>query len=150
MRLTRYTDYALRVLIYLGLRDPAELSRISEIAKAYGISENHLMKVVHRLGQRGFVETVRGRQGGIRLAHSPGRINIGDVVRRCEDDLRLVECFDPETNKCVITGACVLPGILDEALAAFLTVLDRYTLEDLLKPRRGLSDLLPPLPASDP
>lgn len=142
MRFTRYTDYAFRVLMYLGLKDDGALVTIKEIAGRYGISENHLTKVVHQLGQNGFVTTVRGRQGGIRLARDPAAINVGDVVRRCEEDLRLVECFDPVTNTCAIAGACGIPPILDEAMAAFFAVLDRYTLADLLAPRAGLAAAL--------
>ena len=144
MRFTRYTDYALRVLMYLGLKTPGELATIKEIGERYGISQNHLMKVVHRLGQEGYVETLRGRQGGLRLARDPAAINIGEVVRRCEDDLRLVECFDPATNTCPIARACALPALLDEALTAFLAVLDRYSLADLLVPRRALAEILRP------
>ncbi len=110
MRFTRYTDYALRVLMYLGLKPEDELATIREIAESYDISENHLMKVAHRLGQNGYIVTVRGRQGGLRLAKAPAAINLGDVVRHCEDDLRIVECFDPETNTCPIAGVCALPA----------------------------------------
>ena len=102
------------------------------------------MKVVHRLGLNGYIVTMRGRQGGMRLAQAPAAINLGDVVRHCEDDLRIVECFDPDTNTCPIAGVCALPAILDEALAAFLAVLDRYTLADLMVPRDGLIDILAP------
>ena len=156
MRFTLYTDYALRVLMYLGCKPDDELATIREIAGSYGISENHLMKVVHRLGLNGYITTVRGRQGGMRLAptpasssqigaaRSPAAINIGEVVRRCEDDMRIVECFDPVTNTCPIAGVCALPAVLDEALTAFLEVLDRYTLADLLVPRGGLIDILAP------
>ena len=144
MRLTRYTDYSFRVLTYLGLRPDGELSTIKEIAARYGISENHLMKVVHRLGQMGYVRTVRGRQGGMALAMAPVEINLGELVRLCEDDMRLVECFDAKTNTCRIAGACALPSILDEALDAFLAVLDRHTLADLLAPKRALADILQP------
>lgn len=144
MRLTRYTDYALRVLTYLGLKDPAELITIKEIASRYGISENHLMKVVNRLAQNGLIETVRGRHGGMRLSSAPSDINIGRVVRSCEDDMRLVECFDEAANTCPIAPVCVLPSVLDEALGAFFGVLDRYTLEDLLVPRKGLAEILVP------
>ncbi|MFP6773413.1 MAG: Rrf2 family transcriptional regulator [Alphaproteobacteria bacterium] len=144
MRFTRYTDYALRVLMYLGLRPESELSTIKDIATRFGISENHLMKVVHRLGREGFIVTVRGRQGGMRLARSPAEIKIGDVVRRCEDDMRMVECFDEATNTCPIAAACALPPILDTALAAFLAVLDGHTLADLLAPRRELARILQP------
>jgi len=144
VRFTRHTDYALRVLMYLGLKAPEELSTIREIATRFDISENHLMKVVNRLGQMGVVETIRGRQGGIRLALSPEQIALGDTVRRCEDDMRVVECFDPATNTCPIASVCALPAILDEALGAFMAVLDRYTLADLLRPRSGLALVLMP------
>jgi len=144
MRFTRHTDYALRVLMYLGLKAPGELATIREIADRYGISENHLMKVVHHLGQNGLIETVRGRQGGIRLAHDPGAIGVGDVVRRCEDNMRLVDCFDPSADTCRIAVCCALPMVLDEALAAFHAVLDRFTLADLLQPRRDLASVLLP------
>ncbi len=144
MRLTRYTDYALRTLMYLGLKPAGELATINEIAVRYGISENHLMKVVHRLGQVGLVTTVRGRQGGVALARDPAAINIGDVVRQCEDDMRLVECFDPEGNTCPIAGVCGLTPVLGEALAAFLAVLDATTLADLLAPRKALEAVLQP------
>ena len=141
MRLTRYTDYALRTLMYLGLR-PDDISTIEDIAGHYGISRNHLMKIVHRLGRAGLVETVRGRGGGLRLGRAPDKIGIGDVVRLTEDDLALVECFDADTNRCVIAGGCVLQGVLHEALDAFLSALDGYTLADLLRPRTRLSALL--------
>ncbi len=146
MRLTLFTDYALRVLMYLGLKR-GELATIREIAERYRISENHLMKVVHQLGKDGFVDTVRGRQGGLMLARAPKDINIGDVVRRYEDDLRLVECFDRKTNTCPIAGACSLTGVIDDALAAFLKVLDRKTLADVLKsspaigPKLGMREI---------
>jgi Rrf2 family nitric oxide-sensitive transcriptional repressor len=140
MRLTRHTDYALRVLIYLGLR-PARLSSIREIADSYGISENHLMKVAHRLGTAGFIETARGRGGGLRLARAADAIGIGDVVRQMEDDLALVECLGA-ANRCRIAGNCVLSGALQEGLAAFLAVLDRYTLADLVRPAPRLARLL--------
>ncbi|ACB25618.1 Rrf2 family nitric oxide-sensitive transcriptional repressor [Methylobacterium sp. PvP062] len=129
MRLTRYTDYALRTLIYVGLHEP-EQSSIAAIARAYGISENHLTKVVHQLGRLGLIRTIRGRGGGLRLAMPPGEIVVGAVVRQTEDDLALVECFGG--GACAITAPCRLRRVLGEALAAFLAVLDRYTLADLL------------------
>ncbi|MBR2813939.1 MAG: Rrf2 family transcriptional regulator [Reyranella sp.] len=135
MRLTRYTDYAMRVLLYLGAQ-PDKVCSISEIARAYGISQNHLMKVAHDLGKAGYVEGVRGRLGGIRLARPADQINVGDVVRRTEEGFELVEC-----GSCVIAPACGLTGALDEALAAFMAVLDRYTLADLLKKRSKLMRL---------
>ena len=141
MRLTVYTDYSLRVLMYLGIR-PDRLCTIQEIASAYDISRNHLMKVAHQLGLAGYVETVRGRGGGLRLARPPAQIGIGAVVRACEEDFRLVECFDPERNRCVITPACRLTAMLAEALDAYLAVLDGYTLADLLRDDTRLRRLL--------
>lgn len=140
MRLTTYTDYSLRVLIRLALR-PQDLATIAEIAQVYGISEHHLMKVVHQLGLAGYVQTVRGRGGGLRLAKKPGEINVGEVVRRVEPDLGLVACFR-EPGVCTIESACVLAGALRQALAAFMQVLDSYTLADLIKKRSQLSVLL--------
>jgi Rrf2 family nitric oxide-sensitive transcriptional repressor len=138
MHLTRHTDYALRVLMYLGVRN-GKLATIAEIAERYGISENHLMKVVHRLGRLGYIRTILGRQGGIMLERDPREINLGDVVRNCEDDMAVVECFDPSTNECRIAGACVLNWVLDDALGAFMSVLDRHTLGDLLAPAERIA-----------
>jgi Rrf2 family nitric oxide-sensitive transcriptional repressor len=140
MRITMHTDYALRTLMYLGLR-PGRLASIPEIAGAYRISENHLTKVVHALGRNGFIETIRGRGGGIRLAMPPERIRIGDVFRRTEEDLALLVCMTPdgqpsgdglEGGGCMIAGACRLRSTLSRALAAFLAVLDDATLADLV------------------
>lgn len=141
MRLTLYTDYALRLLMYLGTH-PDQLCTIQQIAEAYGISRNHLMKVAHQLGVTGSVETLRGRGGGLRLAKPPAEIGVGDVVRATEDDFRLVECFDRDRNSCVITRACRLRGLLSEALEAYLEVLDRYSLEDLISDQPALLELL--------
>ena len=141
MRLTTYTDYGLRLLMYVALKDD-ELATIQEVADAYGISKNHLMKVAYNLGLGGYLDTVRGRGGGLRLARPPETINLGDVVRRMEDDFALVECFEP-TNVCSITRACRLKGILGEALKAYLSVLDKYSLADLAGSNRSaLSRLL--------
>jgi len=134
MRLTRYTDYALRTLIYVGLHEPRQ-SSIAEIARAYGISENHLTKVVHQLGRLGLIRTTRGRGGGLRLGRPAAEIVIGAVVRQTEDDLALVECF--ASGVCAITAPCRLRRVLGEALAAFLAVLDGYTLADLLADEAG-------------
>lgn len=141
MRLTLYTDYTLRVLLYLGLKG-GELATIREIAERYGISENHLMKVVYNLGKDGYIETVRGRQGGIRLKQAPKDVNIGEVVRCYEEDMRLVECFDEATNACPIAGVCSLAGVIDEALEAFLAVLDRKTLADILRTSPKMAEAL--------
>jgi len=140
MRLTVHTDYALRTLIYVALRK-GRVSTVGEIARSYGISRNHLVKVVHRLGQLGYVETVRGKGGGIRLALAPAHIRIGQLVRRVEDDMRLVECFRPDSG-CCIQPACILRRAFREALSAFLETLDDYTLEDLVGPDRPLVSLL--------
>ena len=141
MRFTRYTDYALRVLMFLALKGDT-LSTIREIAEAYRISENHLMKVVHELGRHGFITTIRGRQGGLRLAMAPETIVIGKVVRACEEDMRVVECFDARTNTCPISDACGLAGMIDEALAAFMTVLDGKTLADVMAKGPRIAPLL--------
>ncbi|MFE8701633.1 Rrf2 family transcriptional regulator [Cytobacillus sp. FJAT-54145] len=132
MQLTTYTDYALRLLIFLGSQPKNKLSNIKEISDFYNISNNHLSKVVYELGKHGIIETVRGRNGGIRLSKEPSQINLGSTVRLTEDPIRLVECFDEEKNTCKISPACRLKGILNEALHSYLKVLDSYTLEDLI------------------
>lgn len=136
MRLTRYTDYAMRVLLYLGAR-PDDLCSIAEIARAYGISQNHLMKVVSDLVHEGYLVSVRGRAGGIRLAREASSINVGQLIRHTEDDFDLVGCAD-----CIIAPACGLTSVLDEALSAFLGVLDRYTLADVLARKGSFLQLL--------
>ena len=136
VRLTRYSDYALRVLIYLAAR-PEELSAINDISRAYGISQNHLMKVVSDLAGNGYVTSLRGRNGGIRLAMPAKDIRVGAVVRHTEQDLELVDC-----DGCVIAPVCGLPGAFHEAVRAFLAVLDGYTLADLVTRRARLRDLL--------
>lgn len=141
MRLTMRTDYALRVLIYLAAA-PDRLGSIGAIAGSYSISENHLMKVVHGLVQGGYIESIRGRGGGIRLARAASTIGVGDVVRNMEDDLTLVECFDAGRNACVITPACRLKSVISEALHAFMAVLDRYTIADFIGRPKELRALL--------
>ena len=140
MQLTSYTDYALRVLVYLALHDE-RLVTIVEMASAYGISKNHLMKIVYQLGQNGFVETVRGRGGGLRLGQLPERLSLEHIVRQMEPHFNIVECFDPTTNRCPITPVCGLTHVLFEARGAFMTVLDRYTLADLIPDRPALARL---------
>lgn len=144
MQLTQFSDYSLRTLIYLGLRD-GSLATIEEIAGAYGISESHLTKVVHKLGRLGVIDTVRGRGGGMRLSRRPADINIGATVRLTEGNLTIVECFDVVHNTCPIAPVCGLNGALNEALQAFMAVLDRYTLADIISNRRDLTALLPML-----
>jgi Rrf2 family transcriptional regulator, nitric oxide-sensitive transcriptional repressor len=141
VRLTVYTDYALRMLMYLALRKD-QLATIAEIAESYDISRNHLMKVAHQLGVAGFVETVRGRGGGLRLAKPVGSIGLGDVVRYTEPDMAIVSCFEAIDAPCAIEPCCVLKRALKQARDAFLEVLDGYTLEDLVQPRARLSGLL--------
>ncbi|MES2300442.1 MAG: Rrf2 family transcriptional regulator [Pseudomonadota bacterium] len=131
MRLTAYTDYTLRTLIYLASHRE-QLATIQDIAQLHGISKNHLMKVVHQLGMSGMVDTVRGRNGGIRLKLEPADINIGAVVRQTETDFFMAECFDRASNACVYAPACALKGALGAATAAYLKVLDAVTLADLL------------------
>jgi Rrf2 family nitric oxide-sensitive transcriptional repressor len=140
MRLTAFSDYTLRTLIYLALR-PDELCTIDKIAGAYSISANHLMKVVHEAAKAGEVRTVRGQHGGLRLARTSEAINVGTVLRRTEPDLNIVPCFGSGTA-CCIQPACVLQGALAEALMAFLGVMDRVSLADLIRPKRQLSALL--------
>ena len=139
MRLTSFTDYTLRVLIYLGAHQrECRLATIGDIAAAYGISENHLMKIVSHLAKQGYVETTRGKGGGMRLARAPENINVGDVVRGAEEDLAVVECFEGGNFECPIAPACALQGILGRALSAFFEVLDGKTLADLLVPQAQL------------
>lgn len=146
MKLTTFTDYSLRLLIYLGAR-PQHRATIAEVATAFGISENHLVKVAHFLGKEGLLENTRGRGGGMRLAAAPDRINVADVVRRTEGGDLPAECFDRERNRCVITNGCRLRGVLHEAVNAFYAVLERYTLADLVRNRSALAKVL--FPASE-
>ena len=130
MRLSEYTDYTLRVLMYCaGHRE--RLVTISELAERHGVSKNHLMKVVNDLARQGLVETLRGRGGGLRLLKEPGDIRIGDVVRASETDFRLVECFDPPTNTCTLTPSCRLKHVFDDALKSYFKALDSKTLADV-------------------
>lgn len=135
MRVTRFTDYGLRVLIFVGLNEP-RLCTIGEIAACYGISKNHLMKVVQELVARGYLKATRGRNGGVRLSAPASSISIGALVRDLERNTVLVECFNPEGSQCVITPACRLRSVFAEAHEAFHAVLDQYSLADLLPPDR--------------
>ena len=140
MRLTTFSDYSLRVLIYLAT-DPDRRATIAEIAQAFEVSENHLMKVVHHLGKAGWLRNVRGKGGGLALALPPHEIHIGAVIRCCETQLP-AECFARETNRCVITAACRLRHVLAEASDDFYKSLDKYTLEDISANRRVLAKVL--------
>lgn len=130
MRLTTMTDYSMRLLMYVG-QHPGRLCTISEVAGVYGISEAHLMKITHQLGLAGWLETVRGKGGGMRLAAAPADINLGAVVRSIEPDFSLVACLTTD-NDCMLTGSCRLTSIVGEALQSFMAHLDRHTLADLL------------------
>jgi Rrf2 family nitric oxide-sensitive transcriptional repressor len=141
MRLTVYTDYALRVLMYLALKDDG-LATIEEIAQSYDISKNHLMKVVHQLGLAGYIDTVRGRRGGLRLAKPSKAIRLGEVVRHTEPDMAIVMCFEPVNADCAVRPCCVLRKALERARTAFINVLDEYTLGDLVRPRAPLQAML--------
>lgn len=143
MRLTTFSDYTIRVLIYIGL-NPEKRATINELADAYGISRNHLMKVVHHLGQTGYIETVRGKGGGFLLAMPASGINIGHLIRSTEERVSLVACFGEDRSDCRIHGICEMKGILREAVEAFYGVLERYTLADLLRDPARLSELLLP------
>ena len=148
MRLTVYTDFALRVLIYIAVH-PEPRPTIGQIASSYGVSRNHLMKVVYQLGVAGYIETLRGKNGGLRLARPPQHIGLGDLVRQTEPDFDLVSCFSPAAARCAITPACRLRGVLHQAKAAFLQVLDSFTLADLVENRAELQALLVREPAQD-
>lgn len=139
MRLTTYTDYALRALIYLAA-NRERLVTIQDIADAHDIAKNHLTKVVHQLGILGFVESLRGRNGGLKLGKEPAQINIGAVVRSTEPDFHMAECFDPKKNFCMLSTACSLKGVLYKATAAYLAVLDEVTLENLMDRDSRLAD----------
>jgi Rrf2 family nitric oxide-sensitive transcriptional repressor len=141
MRLTRFSDNALRCLMTLGL-EPERCITVHEIAERMHMSYEHLVKIVQRLAELGHVETVRGRHGGVRLARKPEDIRLGALLRQTEENLALVECFDPEHNRCPITSACRLSTLLDDALEAFMAVLDARTLADVIEPRAELVALL--------
>jgi Rrf2 family nitric oxide-sensitive transcriptional repressor len=172
MRLTNYSDYALRSLMYLAVKpEPHALANIGDIADSYHISKSHLTKIIHQLGQLGYIESVRGKNGGIRLARAPEDINLGVLIKQIEPDFTLVECFatqslvsnsnsneaakslglpltliDEVAEKtaagCVISPACQLKGVFLEALTAFMSVLERYTLADIIDNRAELARLL--------
>jgi len=149
MRLTTFTDYSLRVLLYLATA-PEGRGTIAEVAKSFAISENHLVKVVHLLGREGLLFNTRGRGGGLRLAAPPREINVGRVVRLAEGRDMPAECFDASSNTCAIAPVCRLAGVLDQAVKAFYGVLDKYTLEDLVANRAALSAILHRMPRAVP
>lgn len=142
LHLTLYTDYSLRLLMYLAALGEEERVTISAVADAYGIARNHLTKVAHQLSLAGFIKTARGKGGGLALARSAAQVTLGDVVRCTEPDLALVPCFEPIRAFCPIVPGCGLRSALDEARRAFLAVLDRYTLADLIGQPGVLAKLL--------
>lgn len=141
MKLTAFTDYSLRVLIYLAA-EPGRRATIAEIATSFGVSEHHLTKVVHFLGTRGWMANVRGKGGGLALGKPPELIAVGRVVRETEGESVIAECFREADSKCCIAPVCRLRGVLGEAVNAFYTVLDRYTLADLASNRKQLRTIL--------
>jgi Rrf2 family nitric oxide-sensitive transcriptional repressor len=148
MQLTSFTDYALRVLIYAAAR-PESRCLTTDVATAFGISRHHVVKVVNELQHLGYIATTRGRGGGFALATPAHRIRIGEVVRRTEGTMTLVECFDRGTNTCPLTRACGLKGVISEAFDAFLAVLDRYSLADLIAEPRWLTRVMALHPAGE-
>jgi Rrf2 family nitric oxide-sensitive transcriptional repressor len=144
MKLSLFSDYSLRILMFAAIK--GESFRVDEVTAAYGISRNHVAKVIHTLAQLGYLETRRGRGGGIQLARPAGEIHIGKLVRQTEDQPVIVECFDPATNTCPISGSCLLKGVLAQAVNAFYATLDRHTLQELVSgPQRiRMSKMLMP------
>jgi len=141
VRLTKLTDYALRLLMHLA-QHPDRLCTISEVAQVHGISQAHLMKVTHQLGRHHWITTVRGKGGGIRLAHAPAEIRLGQVVRSMETDFDLVECFG-SGQRCVLSGQCRLTGVLQGAMASFLASLESHTLADIVRPHAEAASAAP-------
>lgn len=146
MQLTRFTDYSLRTLMYLGLNDQ-RLVTIAEIAEMYRVSENHLMKIVHRLGQYGYIETIRGKGGGMRLAQPAGKIHIGDLVRDTEENMDLAECFNPRNRDCPMLPECALQAALITARESFLERLNDYTVSDLIANKQPAGEVVVRFPA---
>lgn len=143
MKLTSFTDYSIRLLMYVAINKD-DLVSVKEVAGVFNISKNHLMKIVHELGKEGYLETVRGKNGGFRIGKPPKDINMGKLVRFTEDDLNVVECFNEETNNCKIVNHCMFAGVLQMALDAFFDVLDGHNLDDLIEDKIFIASLLRP------
>jgi len=141
VQLTNHTDYSLRVLVYLGLKDGGRAT-ITEMAGHFGISRNHLVKVIQNLSNQRIVQTLRGKGGGVCLARQPGEINIGRVVRQSESHFNIMECFSGDRENCVISSVCKLKGVFRRAAQSFLEVLDEYTLEHILQNRDELIEII--------
>lgn len=137
MRLTSFTDYSLCVLMYVAQKE-GDLASIREVSEAYGISKNHLMKVVHLLGKGDYLDTVRGKNGGFRLSKDPAKINIGALIRYTEDDLNIVSCFGDKGGHCALNDECGFASVMEEALQAFLSTVDKYTLNDLIAGNKAI------------
>jgi Rrf2 family nitric oxide-sensitive transcriptional repressor len=146
MKLTSYTNYALRSLQLAAIKAPA-LVRVDDVVKIHNLSKPHVMKIVHQLGRAGYLDTVRGRGGGFRLARSPDQIIVGDVVRLTEGPLDVVECFNPDKNTCPLIGICILSRKVQEATAAFMAVLDDLTIADISANKGQLMSRIAPLEA---
>lgn len=144
MKLTSYTNYALRSLQLAALKSP-DLVRVDDVARIHNLSRPHIMKIVHELGRAGYLETVRGRGGGFRLARPPEDIVVGEVVRMTEGPLDVVECFNPEKNTCPLMGICILSKKMQEATAAFMAVLDDLTIAQIASNRGQLMERIAPL-----
>jgi Rrf2 family nitric oxide-sensitive transcriptional repressor len=142
MRLTRFSDYSLRVLIYLAVRE--ERSSIAEVGRSFNVSENHLMKVVHRLSTLGYIESTRGKKGGIELGMDPKKINLGKIIVELEPDFDIAECFNEASDHCRISPVCVLKKFFDKAKKAFLRTLEQYSLADVVQNRTQLANLICP------
>ncbi|GGZ47505.1 MULTISPECIES: Rrf2 family transcriptional regulator [Shewanella] len=143
MQLTRYTDFGIRTLMYLAIQPEREtLFRIAEITEVFDLSPNHVSKIVHHLGKLGYLQTIRGKSGGFRLGMAPEKINVGELVRALENSLAPIDCSKPY---CRLTPACQLKGVLAQAVDAYLAVLDRYTLADIVSNQQELRALLPDL-----
>lgn len=136
MQLTTFTDYGLRALMYLAA-EPDRLCSVRELAEHYGISRNHLVKVVHKLSQLGYIASTKGKGGGIRLARNPAELNLGDMIRSLEPNMDIVECFDKDTNTCKVTNSCHLKHFLFDAKQVFIESLNQHTLADAV-PNKSL------------
>ena len=142
MRITNFADYSLRVLIYLAAKQ--ERSSIAEVSKAFGISENHLAKIVHKLSTLGYVHSIRGKHGGIELGVDPAKINLGKIIVDLEPDFDIAECFNKDRDVCIISPACRLKTYFNKAKKAFLATLGRYTLANVIKNKSELVSILGP------
>lgn len=132
MQITRFTDYGLRTLMYVAARSE-NIASVKEVSEHYGISRNHLVKVVHRLSQLGYIETTKGKGGGIKIAKGTEKLRLGELIKQLEPNMNMVECFDAKTNTCRITGSCQLKHYLFEATQSFINTMNKYTLADTVQ-----------------